>query len=159
MIPDLYFEKPRKIGLSLLAISLAVWFMAGEFPYLTEYVYSRGFYPLLASGLAAIGSVLPFAFNGLVIIVFILVYVSIPFRQFRRNKALGFIGLTTHIVLSFISTTGFLLFLLMTTFLFNHHRYSEEELYNLSFEITDDIYIVIFRKVVLMRANYLSENV
>jgi hypothetical protein len=155
MIPDLYFERSRKIGVSLLAISLIFWFIAESSPELSEHFYARVFYPYLASRLAVLGAILPFAVTDLIILGFIFWYLLIPVRQYRRNKSMGNVGVGIHIFLSFIATTGLLLFLVMFTFLFNHHRYNEEKLNALDFELDDNMYQSVVKHSV-ERANALS---
>lgn len=157
MIPDEYLSKHRKIAFILAIISIALWKITEQMPDLTEHVYSRFFYPLLASKLAWIGSIIPFALTGLIFVGIALWFLSIPFVQYRRNKELGAVGVLIHILLSVLASISFFIFIFMISFLLNHHRYTEEQLYGLGFKLTKEKYQQLV-DVSVARANTLSEG-
>lgn len=157
MIPDDYITKPRKIAFVLAIITIALWKIAEYSPQFAEFIYARLLYPFLASNLAWLGSVMPFALTGLTFAGIALWFISIPFVQYKRNKELGFIGVLTHIVLSVLASISFFTFLFMITFLLNHHRYTEEALYDLDFELTEEKYQALV-DVSVHRAKDLSDH-
>lgn len=157
MIPDEYLSKHRKIAFGLAIITIALWKFAELFPEFAEHVYARVFYPFLASHLAWVGSVMPFALTGLIFAGIALWFLSIPFVQYHRNKELGFVGVLIHCVLSVLASISFFIFLFTITFLLNHHRYSEEQLYDLDFELTKEKYQALV-DVSVHRANDLSDH-
>lgn len=128
----------QKTGLLLGLFSLVLWFFFGLFPELAEHAYARGFYPLLANALSFIGNAFPFALTGLIFAGFSLWFLWIPVREFSKRQS-RFSWLAPS-VFSILSTGGLLLFLACLTFLLNHHRYSEEKLYALDFELNEPAY-------------------
>jgi len=157
MIPNEYFSKARKVGFFLGLLTMVVWFYTKSNPEFTEHFYSRLFYPFLASHLALFGSYMPFALTSFIFAAIILWLLAIPFVQYRQNKELGITGVLTHIALSFISSAAFFIFLFSLTFLLNHHRYTEEKLYGLDFEMDKEKYQALVETSVA-HANMLSEQ-
>jgi hypothetical protein len=124
-----YLTKTRIIGLSLLFVTLIVWFVTSTSPDLVEYYYSRGLYPIMVSMLAFIGSILPIALTGLIFIFLVLCYLCLPVYAYLRYRRYGLKAYFYHLLLIFGTLSGYLLFLVVFTFCLNHHRQSEMELF------------------------------
>lgn len=155
MIPKEYFSGLHCMAFLLGLMTFALWVLMDTYPELSEHLYARNVYPFIASQLAWLGSLAPFALTSMIFIVIGLWFFLIPFVQYRFNKELGFFGVINHIVLSGISSVLFLFAIFSLTFLFNHHRYSEERLFQLDFELDETRYQRLV-DISVARANELS---
>ena len=150
----LALRRSQFIGICLGLFALLLWFVLARFPELAEHGYARRFYPFLANVISWVGNAMPFAFTGLVFAGFSAWLLWIPLREFLARDSM--FAWLVPAILSMLSSLGLLLFLTCVSFLYNHHRYSEEKLYGLDFSLDESMY----RQVVahsVTEANQLSD--
>lgn len=125
-------------GLSLGGVTILLWTLLSANPDWAEFIYARKIYPLIAGALSHVGNALPIAVTGWIHIIGALILLIIPYAHFKNRKSKFFWMAPAFLsMLSFVCT---LVFLLCVTFMFNHLRYTEEQLFGLDFELTEEMY-------------------
>ncbi len=143
------------VGVLLGLLSFGFWVMLASSPNVAESIYAREIYPAIATVLAFAGALLPFAVTDLIFAgaAFGLVYWAVA-PWFREKTWQGKLFYSAADLIAFGSI---LLFLTCASFLYNHHRFTEEKLFELEFEFGKQEYQRLVEQSVI-EANVLSKQ-
>ncbi|BCE03073.1 DUF3810 family protein [Marinicellulosiphila megalodicopiae] len=123
------------LGIVWIPVVFIIWQVLKNQSEWVEIYYSQWFYPVLIKNISAISSVFGFALHEIVVVSIVLTVIfliaqDIQLNENKRNRIIG-------IVLSLISVSGWLYFLLVIMWGINHLRTPVEQMFEIQTPLTE----------------------